>query len=72
MFINVHCFFVKKCTFYINKQETFIGHQEFENYYQDNKEITKKFINNLEATIKHLQEEILFLRNLSSDKNFAQ
>ena len=51
-----------------NDQGTFIGHQEFENYYQENKEITHKLINNLESNIKHLQEEVLFLRNQSFDK----
>ena len=42
---------------------TFIGHQEFENYYQENKEITQKLVNSLEANIKHLEEEVIFLRD---------
>lgn len=53
---------------YNNDQGTFINHQEFENYYQENKEITHKLINSLELTIKHLQEEISFMRNQLSDK----
>ena len=51
-----------------NDKGTFIGHQEFENYYQENKEITQKLISNLESNIKHLQEEIMFLRNQLSEK----
>jgi transcriptional regulator with XRE-family HTH domain len=50
---------------------TFIGHPEFENYYQENKEITCKLINSMESNIKHLQEEILFLRNQLSDKQLV-
>ena len=53
---------------YNNDQGTFIGHQEFENYYQENKEITHKLINSLETNIKYLQEEILLLRNQLSEK----
>ena len=50
---------------------TFIGHQEFENFYHDNKEITQKLINSLELHIQHLQEENMFLRSrLSDHKNF--
>jgi len=45
-----------------NDQGTFIGHQEFENFYQENKEITYKLINSLESNIKYLQDEILSLR----------
>jgi len=41
---------------------TFIGHQEFENYFNENKEITQKLVNSLESNIKHLNEEVLFLR----------
>lgn len=51
-----------------NNQGTFIGHQEFENYYQENKEITHKLINSLESNVKHLEEEILTLRNQLSEK----
>jgi hypothetical protein len=43
---------------------TFIGHQEFENYYNENKEISQKLITRLETSIKHLEEEVLFLRKL--------
>ena len=46
-----------------NDEGTFIGHQEFENFNQENKEISQKLINSLEANIKDLHEEILFLRN---------
>ena len=42
---------------------TFIGHQEFENFYQENKDITQKLVNSLEETIKHLNEEVTFLRS---------
>jgi transcriptional regulator with XRE-family HTH domain len=49
-------------------QGTFIGHQEFENYYQESKEMTHKLLDSLESNIKHQQEEILFLRNQLSDK----
>ena len=45
-----------------NSTGTFIGHQEFENYFQENKEINQKLINSLESNIKHLNEEVLFLR----------
>ena len=51
-----------------NEQGTFIGHQEFENFYQENKDVTNKLIISLEATVKHQQEEILFLRSQLSDK----
>jgi transcriptional regulator with XRE-family HTH domain len=51
-----------------NDQGTFIGHQEFENYYQESKEMTHKLLDNLESNIKYLQEEILFLRNQLSGK----
>ena len=47
---------------------TFIGHQEFENYFQENKEITQKFVNSLESNIKHLYEEVLFLREQLKNK----
>ena len=43
-----------------NEQGTFIGHQEFENYYQENKEITQKLLNSFDSTIKRQQEEVLF------------
>jgi len=52
-----------------NNQGTFIGHQEFDNYYQENKEITHQLINNLESNIKYLQDENLFLRNQLFDKH---
>ena len=52
-----------------NATGTFIGHQEFENYYQENKEITQKLISSLEASIKHLKEEVLFLRAQKSHTN---
>ena len=52
-----------------NEQGTFIGHQEFENFYQENKEINQKLLNSFESTIKLQQEEILFLRaQLSNNK----
>ena len=51
-----------------NEQGTFIGHQEFENFYQENREITQKLINSLESNIKDLHEEILFLQNQLSEK----
>jgi len=54
---------------YNNDQGTFIGHQEFDNYYQESKEITHKLIISLESNIKDLQEEISFLRNQLYDKN---
>ena len=47
---------------------TFIGNQEFENFYHDNKEITQKLINSLESHIKYLQEENIFLRSRLSDQ----
>ena len=47
---------------------TFIGHQEFDNYYQENKEITLKYINSLEERNKSLQEEVLHLRGQLSNK----
>jgi len=53
-----------------NDKGTFIGHQEFENYYQENKEIIQKLLDSKDvliaskdATIKHLEEEIAFLRS---------
>jgi len=49
-------------------QGTFIGHQEFQNFYQENKEITFKLIDSLEAHVKHLQEENSFLRNQLSNQ----
>ena len=51
-----------------NEQGTFIGHQEFENFYQENKEINQKLLNSFESTIKLQQEEILFLRAQLSNK----
>lgn len=45
-----------------HEKGTFIGHQEFENYYQENKDITAKLINSMEANITYLQEENVFLR----------
>ena len=53
---------------YNNDKGTFIGHQEFENVYQDNKEIAQKLISSLESHIKHLQEENIFLRSQLSEK----
>ena len=64
-----------------HEKGTFIGHQEFENYYQENKEMTNKLINsyeenkemtnklinNYETTIQHQKEEILFLRSQLAD-----
>lgn len=40
---------------------TFIGHQEVQNLYQDNKEVNEKFI-------KSLQDEVSFLRKLLGEK----
>jgi len=57
-----------ECRQYNNEQGTFIGRQEFENYHQENKEITHKLITFLESNIKRLVEEILLLRNQLSDK----
>ena len=51
-----------------NEQGTFIGHQEFENFYQENKEINQKLLNSFESTIKLQQEEIIFLREQLSNK----
>ena len=51
-----------------NDKGTFIGHQEFENYYQENKEITNRLIISLESSIEYLREENLFLRNQLSEK----
>ena len=53
---------------YNNEKGTFIGHQEFENYYQENKEITQNLINSYKERILHQQEEILFLRSQLADK----
>ena len=64
-----------------HEQGTFIGHQEFENYYQENKEMTNKLINSFEEnkkltnkliisydnTIQSQKEEILFLRSQLAD-----
>ena len=47
---------------------TFIGHQEFDNYYQENKEITYKYINSLEERVKFLQEEVLQMHSQLSNK----
>jgi transcriptional regulator with XRE-family HTH domain len=52
-----------------NEKGTFIGHQELVNYYQDNKEITNRYISSLEERIKYLQEENLFLRQQLPEKN---
>lgn len=41
-----------------------IGHQEIQNMYQDNKELTDKFINALQEEIKNLKEQNLKLFNL--------
>jgi transcriptional regulator with XRE-family HTH domain len=43
---------------------TFIGHQEFENYYQENKEITQNLVASLKDEIAHLKSEIEFLRGI--------
>ena len=44
---------------------TFIGNQDVENYYhQENRETTQKLIQNLEREITHLQEEVVFLRDI--------
>jgi hypothetical protein len=43
---------------------TFIGHQEFENYYQENKEITQNLISSLKEEVAHLKSKIEFLRGL--------
>jgi transcriptional regulator with XRE-family HTH domain len=53
---------------YNNDKGTFIGHQEGENIYQDNKEIVQKLINTLEKKKKNLQEENVFLRSQLSGK----
>ncbi|MCL2073382.1 MAG: helix-turn-helix transcriptional regulator [Marinilabiliaceae bacterium] len=47
---------------------TFIGHQEFENYYQENKDLSQKLISSYESKIKHLEEEVLFLRRIVSNE----
>jgi hypothetical protein len=44
---------------------TVIGHQEFENFYQENKEITQNLVENLKAEIIHLKSEIEFLRRIA-------
>jgi transcriptional regulator with XRE-family HTH domain len=43
---------------------TFIGHQEFENFYQENKEITQSLVASLRDEIAHLKSEIEFLRSI--------
>ncbi|MDR2206582.1 MAG: helix-turn-helix domain-containing protein [Flavobacteriaceae bacterium] len=48
-----------------NDNATFIGHQEFENYYQENKETTHKLVQALEKEIEHLKSEIEFLRDIA-------
>ena len=50
------------------EQGTFINHQEFDNYYQENKETTNKLLNSLESAINRQQEEIQFLRAQLSNK----
>ncbi|MCL1867859.1 MAG: helix-turn-helix transcriptional regulator [Paludibacter sp.] len=47
-----------------NDNATFIGHQEFENYYQENKELTQNFMESLQNEIAHLKTEIEFLRSI--------
>jgi transcriptional regulator with XRE-family HTH domain len=43
---------------------TVIGHQEFENYYQENKEITQNLVSGMKDEISHLKGEIEFLRGI--------
>jgi transcriptional regulator with XRE-family HTH domain len=43
---------------------TVIGHQEFENYYQENKEITQSLVASLKDEISHIKSEIEFLRGI--------
>lgn len=43
---------------------TFIGHQEFENYYQENKELIQNFVASLKDEIEHMKSEIEFLKSL--------
>jgi len=51
-----------------NEQGTITVHQEFENFYQENREITQKLINSMESNINYLHEEIFFLRNQLAGK----
>ena len=53
---------------YNNEKGTFIGHQEYASYYQENKEITAKLISSLETNIKYLQEENALLRSQLSNE----
>jgi len=48
-------------TFKENNYSTVIGHQEFENLYQENKELTQSYVESLKA-------EVEFLKNLLSNK----
>lgn len=43
---------------------TLIGHQEFENYYQENKEFVQNHVKDLKDEIIYLRTEIDFLRGL--------
>lgn len=43
---------------------TVIGHQEFENYYQDNKELAQNHVADLREEIAYLKSDIEFLRGL--------
>ena len=54
--------------FYQNNNDsgTFIGNQDFENYYhQENREATQKLIQTMERELEHLREEVNFLREIA-------
>ena len=46
------------------KNETVIAHQEFENYYHDNKELAQNHVADLHEEIAYLKSDIEFLRRL--------
>ena len=52
-----------------NDSGTFIGHQEFENFYEANKELTQNYVTSLQDEISHLRSEIVFLRELIKQKD---
>ncbi len=47
-----------------NRDSTVIAHQEFENFNQEDKEMTKKYTEKLEDEIQYLKSEIDFLREM--------
>lgn len=52
-----------------NLSDSSIGHQEIQNLYQENRETTEKLFHSQEKSIKRLEAEVLFLRNMLKSGN---